>query len=242
MRGLVAAVRFLTRVPLPGRPTVGEDIAGAVGWFPVVGAAVGLVLGGAFWGAALIWSPWVAAVVAIAVGLMLTGGFHEDGATDATDGLGGGWTRERVLEIMKDSRIGAYGAMALWCLLMFRAASLVELGARALVAYPLAMAWGRASVAVMLRLLPPIGTGLAKEVHRGLGWGPFLRAMGWGGLAGFAAWRLGLPNLGLAGRAGLMVCLLWCLYLKRRLGGHSGDLLGAGNQLVEAAVLLALMV
>lgn len=242
MRGLVAAVRFLTRVPMPGRPTAAEDIAGAVGWFPVVGAGVGLAIGGAFWGAARVWSPWVAAVLAIAIGLMLTGGFHEDGATDATDGLGGGWTRERVLEIMKDSRIGAYGAMALWCLLMFRAVSLVELGARALVAYPLAMAWGRASVAVMLRLLPPIGTGLAKEVHRGLGWGPFLMAMGWGVLAGLAAWRLGLPHLGLAARAGLMVCLIWCLYLKHRLGGHSGDLLGAGNQLVEAAVLLALMV
>lgn len=242
MAGLVAAIRFLTRVPLPGRPTEGGDIARAVGWFPVVGAAVGLATAAVFGGASKVWPPWVAAVLAIAVGLMLTGGFHEDGATDATDGLGGGWTQERVLEIMKDSRIGAYGAMALWCLLAFRAASLVELGARALVAYPLAMGWGRASVAVMLRLLPPIGAGLAKEVHRGLGWGPFVMAMGWAVLAGFGAGRLGLPNLGLAARAGLGVCLLWCLYLKRRLGGHSGDLLGAGNQLVEAAVLLALMV
>ncbi len=242
MRGLVAAVRFLTRVPVPGRPTDADDIAGAVGWFPLVGALVGLATAGIFHGASQVWPPGVAAVLGIAFGLMLTGGFHEDGATDATDGLGGGWTRERVLEIMKDSRIGAYGAMALWCLLTFRAVSLVELGARALVAYPLAMAWGRASVALVLRLLPPIGSGLAKEVHRGLGWGPFLMAMGWAALAGFGAWRLGLPHLGMAARAGLGACLLWCLYLKRRLGGHSGDLLGAGNQLVETAVLLALMV
>ena len=88
MRGLVAAVRFLTRVPVPGRPTDADDIAGAVGWFPLVGALVGLATAGIFHGASQVWSPGVAAVLAIAFGLMLTGGFHEDGATDATDGLG----------------------------------------------------------------------------------------------------------------------------------------------------------
>lgn len=241
MRSLLAAFRFLTRIPLPGPETRPEDIGRAVGWFPLVGGLVGLATAAAFVGAARLWPPLAAAVLAIAFGLMLTGGFHEDGATDATDGLGGGWTRERVLEIMKDSRIGAYGSMALWCLLAFRAAALLALQDRILLAFPLAMVLGRASVALILRALPPIGTGLAKEVHRGVGWAPFLQACGLA-LAGVAgAWRLGLPRAGLAALCALGATLLWTAYLRRRLGGHSGDLLGAGNQLAEAGALLALM-
>ncbi|MDP2874707.1 MAG: adenosylcobinamide-GDP ribazoletransferase, partial [Holophaga sp.] len=117
MRSLIAAIRFLTRIPVPGPDTHVEDISRAVGWFPLVGAGVGAATAGIFIAGLKLWPAPAAALLAVAAGLMLTGGFHEDGATDATDGLGGGWTRERVLEIMKDSRIGAYGAMALWCLL-----------------------------------------------------------------------------------------------------------------------------
>lgn len=241
MRSLVAAIRFLTRIPMPGPDTRPEDISRAVGWFPLVGALVGGITAGIFLLALRVWMAPVAAVLAIAFGLMLTGGFHEDGATDATDGLGGGWTRERVLEIMKDSRIGAYGAMALWCLLMLRWAALVNLERRAILALPLAMALGRWSIAFVLRLLPPIGQGLAKEVHKGLGWGAYFGSTFLAGLACLAAWHLGLPHVLRAAFAAALLALLWTFYLRRRLGGHSGDLLGAGNQLVEAAVLLALM-
>lgn len=241
MRSLVAAVRFLTRVPMPGPATQAEDIARAVGWFPLVGAGVGLATGGLFVGCLRVWPAPLAAVLAIAFGLMLTGGFHEDGATDATDGLGGGWTRERVLEIMKDSRIGAYGSMALWCLLAFRWSALMVLGQRAWLAFGFAMLLGRGSIALILRLLPPIGQGLAKEVHRGLGWGPFLHSLFWVVLGALGAWKLGLPRVGWACGAGLGTTLLWVAYLRRRLGGHSGDLLGAATQLVEAGVLLVLL-
>lgn len=242
MRALIAAFRFLTRIPLPGPTTQPEDISRAVGWFPLVGACVGGITAGVFVLGSQIWPSSVAAVLAIAAGLMLTGGFHEDGATDATDGLGGGWTRERVLEIMKDSRIGAYGAMALWCLLTLRWASLVAFERKALLALPLAMVLGRWSIAFFLRILPPIGQGLAKEVHKGLGWGSYLASTLLAGSLCFAAGRLGLPRVLPSVFAGALVALLWSLYLRRRLGGQSGDLLGAGNQLVEAAVLLALMV
>lgn len=241
MRSFVAAIRFLTRIPMPGPDTRAEDISGAVGWFPLVGAFVGGITAGIFLLALRFWSAPVAAVLAIAGGLLLTGGFHEDGATDATDGLGGGWTRERVLEIMKDSRIGAYGAMALWCLLMLRWAALVAFERRAILALPLAMVLGRWSVAFVLRLLPPIGQGLAKEVHKGLGWGSYLASTLLAGSLCFGAWHLGLPHVLRATFAAALFALLWTLYLRRRLGGHSGDLLGAGNQIVEAAALLALM-
>jgi adenosylcobinamide-GDP ribazoletransferase len=212
-----------------------------VGWFPLVGAVVGLATAGVFVAALGLWQGPVAAALAVAFGLLLTGGFHEDGFTDAADGLGGGWTKERVLEIMKDSRIGAYGAMALWCMLTLRWTALWSLEAKALWALPLAMVWGRWSISVILRLLPSISQGLAKEVHKGLGWGPFVLSSLLLGVANLMVWRWGgLPLLRPA-LASVGIALLWILYLRRRLGGHSGDLLGAGNQLVEAAALLALL-
>ncbi|HWQ08162.1 MAG TPA: adenosylcobinamide-GDP ribazoletransferase [Holophaga sp.] len=241
MRRLIAAFRFLTRLPVPGPETRAEDLSGAVGWFPVVGACVGLATAGVFRLAARLWEAPVAAVLAVAFGLLLTGGFHEDGFTDAADGLGGGWTRERVLEIMKDSRIGAYGSMALWCTLTLRWAALVALGPKALWALPLAMVWGRWSISVILRLLPSISQGLAKEVHKGLGWGAFALATLFLAAANLAALRWGLTGLVRPAAASVVTVLAWALYLRHRLGGHSGDLLGACNQLVEAAALLALL-
>lgn len=239
LRSLVAAYRFLTRLPVPGSETRMEDLAPAVGWFPLVGATVGCLTAVAFWGGRFLWSAPVAAAVAIAFGLLLTGGFHEDGLTDATDGLGGGWTNERVLEIMKDSRIGAYGAMALWCLLALRWAALAELDSRALVLLPLVMVWGRWSISVILVALPPIGQGLAKEVHGRGQWTPLLHASSLLILANFAAWKLGVPGLGRLAAAAVVAMGTWILYLRHRLGGHSGDLLGAASQIVESAVLLA---
>nr|WP_320133903.1 adenosylcobinamide-GDP ribazoletransferase [uncultured Holophaga sp.] len=242
MRSLVAAFRFLTRIPVPGPATKAEDLAWAVGWFPLVGAVVGLGTAGAFGLALRLWPPMVAAVLAVAFGLLLTGGFHEDGLTDATDGLGGGWTRERILEIMKDSRIGAYGSMALWATLTLRWACLVAMGGRALWLLPLAMVWGRWSVCLILRLLPSISQGLAKEVHKDLRWGAFAFATLLLLAANLGAWRLGIPHLGRTGLAAILATLFWVLYLRHRLGGHSGDTLGAGNQIAEAAALLAMLV
>jgi adenosylcobinamide-GDP ribazoletransferase len=239
VKALVAAFRFLTRIPLPGPATEARDLAAAVGWFPLVGACVGLATAGVFVAAERLWPAPMAAALAVAGGLLITGGFHEDGFTDAVDGLGGGWTRARVLEIMKDSRIGAYGAMALWAALTLRWASLVALDRRALIALPMAMVWGRWSIALMLRLLPPIAEGLAKEVHRRGGWGPLLGATALLAAANLAAWRLHLPRLAAAGGAALGVTLLFALYLRRRLGGQSGDLLGATAMLAEATALLA---
>lgn len=240
MRSLIAAFRFLTRIPLPGPETRLEDLAPAVGWFPLVGAFVGLVTAGAYELCRHHWPPMVAAVLAVAFGLLVTGGFHEDGLTDAIDGLGGGGRdKERVLTIMKDSRIGAYGAMGLWCALSLRAALLVTLGRASLWVLPLAMAWGRWSVTVILRLLPPLGTGLAKEVHRGQDSVPFLRATGLMVLGTVIALAFRLTRALWLAPVALLASCLWAWRLKHRLGGQSGDLLGASTMLVEAACLLA---
>ena len=239
---LVAALRFLTRLPVPGPETRPADLGRAVAWFPLVGALAGLATAGVFVLAEGWWPAPVAAVLAGGFGRLLTGGFHEDGATDATDGLGGGWTQARVLEIMHDSRIGAYGAMALWVLLSFRWAALVALDRRALLALPLAMAWGRWSIAVMLAALPPVSQGLSSTVHhQGASRTSLLLSSALLGLLLCAAHALGLHELWRPAAAAVLAVLAWILYLKQRLGGQTGDLLGAGNQLVEAAVLLALM-
>lgn len=238
MRTLIAAFRFLTRVPLPGPETRMKDLSGAVGWFPLVGAFVGLATAGVFEGLSRSLPPMAAAVLAVAFGLLLTGGFHEDGLTDAVDGLGSGFTQEKVLLIMKDSRIGAYGAMALWCALSLRAACLVALGDRALLALPLAMVLGRWSIALLLRLLPPIAEGLAKEVHRRAEWGPLLGSSLLMALGLSAGVYLGQPRVGAALAAAAATTLIWAWRLRIRLGGHSGDLLGSCAMLAEAAALL----
>ena len=238
MRSLLAAARFLTRVPLPGRPTEAAELQGAVVWFPLVGAAVGLFTAGIFLLATRLWPAPVAATLAVAAGLMFTGGFHEDGLSDAVDGLGGGFSPEKVLAIMKDSRIGAYGSMALICALLLRWSLLVALGARALLAFPMAMALGRWAIVHVLGLLPPVGEGLAKEVHRQGTLRLWLGSTATALALGLLAWRLGLPRLPLAGLAATAASLLWAWRLKVRLGGHSGDGLGATAMLAEAAALL----
>ena len=238
MRGLLAAARFLTRIPLPGRPTEAHELQGAVPWFPLVGAVVGLFTAGAFLLASRLWPAPVAAALAVAAGLMLTGGFHEDGLSDAVDGLGGGFSPEKVLAIMKDSRIGAYGSMALICALLLRWSLLVALGARALLAFPMAMALGRWAIVHVLALLPSISEGLAKEVHRRGSLRLWLGSTAMALLLGAAAWRLGLPRVPPAFLAAAAAALLWAWRLKVRLGGHSGDGLGATAMLAEAAALL----
>jgi adenosylcobinamide-GDP ribazoletransferase len=103
------------------------------------------------------------------------------------------------------------------------------------------MVWGRWSIALTLRALPTISEGLAKEVHRRSGTLPLLHATLWLVVINGFSWYQGTTGLLRAATASLAATVLWTIYLRRRVGGHSGDLLGAGNQLVEAAALLAAM-
>ena len=245
MSSLRAALRFLTRIPVPGPATVAGDLPGAVAWFPLVGALLGAALAGLFLGALAWWPPAVAAVLAIAGGLLLGGGFHEDAVGDAADGLGGGGDRERVLAIMKDSRVGAYGVMGLWLLLTLRFAVLGACAARpalqVVALFVLAAGWGRWTAAPLLRWLPALGDGLAKDIRSDGRALPGVVATAFALLATVGAWWVGLPHAFAAAGVAVAVTALWGLYLRWRLGGQSGDLLGAGNQLVEAGVLLAVI-
>ncbi len=240
-----AMTRFFSRLPLPrlGKaddPAAPPPFARALRMLPL--ASLLIAAPAALVAALLASSPLsslAAAAVTVTAMTLATGAFHEDGLADVSDAFAGGRDAVRRLEIMKDSRIGAHGAMALWVLLTVRWSALCALDRRSLWALPLAMVWGRWSISVVAGLLPAVSQGLAKEVGGGMGWISFLGASVLLAAMNAACWHR--PGLLQAAIAAVVTVLVWAAYLKNRLGGHSGDLLGAGNQLVEAAVLLALV-
>jgi adenosylcobinamide-GDP ribazoletransferase len=120
----VHALKFLTRLPVPLSRTIDPPpLKQTMRMFSVAGALIGCAIAAVLWGAKFIQlPPLLCAFLAIAAGLLLTGALHEDGLSDTADGLGGGRTKERRLEIMRDSRIGAYGALALICAIGIRVA------------------------------------------------------------------------------------------------------------------------
>ncbi len=238
---LIHAVRFLTRVPVPDLLAYAPDLLGhAARYFGLVGVFVGAV-GAAIWAGAL-WlglPPLAAAGLALAATLLTTGGLHEDGLADCADGLGGGTDRDRALEIMRDSRIGTYGALALGMSLLLRLVCLAALGpvpgAAALV---IAATLGRAAMVPALLLMPYARVdGLASGAARAAGAGTGMFALG---TAAVVAISLG----GIAGLVALAVgslAWIWVSWrLMRRLGGYTGDGLGATEQVVEIAVFLSM--
>ncbi|WP_339947649.1 adenosylcobinamide-GDP ribazoletransferase [uncultured Albimonas sp.] len=238
---LLYALQFLTRLPIPSAAAgYGPDrLAQAARWFPAAGALAGALSGAVFAAAATILPPLAAAALALAAGMALTGALHEDGLSDTLDGLGGGFTRERALEIMRDSRIGAYGAAGLGLSLLARAGALSALapleGFAALIA---AHAAGRAAMIPAIRFAAYARTsGAAATVAAGTPAGVFPASVLLAILlcAGAAGWA-GLAALAVAYAAGALV--LWRLV--RRLGGYTGDGLGAMEQAAEIAALLTL--
>lgn len=242
-RLFVCAVQFLTRIPTP--QLVGfqpEWIQQSARYYPLVGQIVGGASALILYGAAQIWSPWIAALLAIGVGVALTGGFHEDGLADTADGLGGGLTRARRLEIMKDSRLGSYGALALGLTLALRVAALAMLVQAspmlATVALLAAHGLGRAAAVGAMTVMPYGGDpGMAKE-----GRPDRASFVGLTVAVLIALWPLAfLPHA--AGAAGVALGLLagavpaWLAW--RLIGGRTGDVLGAVEQAFEVGFLLA---
>ena len=234
------AVIFLTRLPLPhpGGVAPGE-LARALWSAPVVGIAVGLI-GAAVYGLAhaLHVPALPAAALAVAATLLVTGGLHEDGLADVADGFGGGTTRERKLEIMRDSRIGSYGVCALVLSLLLRVGALASLADPALVAAALiaAHAAARAGLPAFMRLVPPAR---ADGMSADAGTPPpesTLAATLLGAIVAFAALGLGAGILALLLVAAGFVFMAWLC--SRQIQGQTGDVLGALQQIGEIAVLL----
>lgn len=248
MRLFLVALQFLTRLPVRLGRFEPAWLNDCVRHFPLVGALVGAVGAAVLLGAAQLWPAWIAAVLALTATVALTGGFHEDGLADTFDALGGIVPRDKALAIMKDSRIGSYGALALGLSLLLRAALLAVLATRpALLAVSALIAshtFARAAAVGVMVSLPYGGDAEhAKAKPLALAVAPrnFGMALAWCGLLALALAGLGvdLPKLGAAVIAAAVTSLLMRQWLKRRLGGYTGDGLGATEQLCETAVLLA---
>src|SRR5919197_2225161 len=158
VRLLLVALRFMTRLPLPRVEFREGDLRRASALFPLVGAVVAGIGIGVRAALEPLWGGGVATVGALAAMIVVTGALHEDGLADTADGLWGGWTPARRLEIMRDSRLGTYGIVALIVVLGLRASLLLPLG---LADFASAVACGhvlgRASTLVLIQLLPPAG-------------------------------------------------------------------------------------
>ncbi|MDX1448924.1 MAG: adenosylcobinamide-GDP ribazoletransferase [Acidimicrobiia bacterium] len=227
MSGLRAAVAFLTRIPANGT----NDPGGAVAWFPVVGGLVGAVSGTIYVLAGSVTIPFLAAVAAVAVAVAVTGAFHEDGLADTFDGLSSIRTAERQIEIMRDSRLGAFGVVALVLVIVARVMAVGELAVAAETI--LVLGWLHALAAavvigVMLLSRPASvegsGADYISRVRRPLpsAVAVLTAALGWFLVDG-AVW-----GVVMAAALGPAAVAVWA---HRRIGGVTGDVLGACQQL-----------
>jgi adenosylcobinamide-GDP ribazoletransferase len=238
LRDCKVALAFLTRLPVGAAlPWGAADLAASAPMFPVVGALIGLA--GAIAYALAVWlglPPWPAAAVALGATIWLSGAMHEDGLADVADGFGGGSTPGDKLAIMRDPRIGSYGAVALVLALLARAGAVAALGepsdvAAALVA---AGAVSRAALPAAMAALPPAR---ADGLAAGAGRPHPLRAAAALLIAALIAFLL-LGGTALAALvAGAAGALAVILLARRQIGGHTGDVLGAIQQLTEIGAL-----
>jgi adenosylcobinamide-GDP ribazoletransferase len=238
VNGFLGAVSFLTRVPTGTGARRPEELAGFVPWFPVVGAGVGLAVAAIYAGSRTVLPPLPAASLAVVAGIGLTGAFHEDGLGDTADAFVGHHDRDDTVRILKDPRLGTFGVLAVAASLLLRAGAVAALTpAAALAALPAAHALSRAAAVAAMTALPVAGeTGLGARYALALS---RRRALA-GAAAGLAVALalLGAVALWATAATALAAVLLGRLAV-RRLGGITGDVLGAVQQLGEVLVLLA---
>ena len=239
-----AAVRFLTVLPLPAYPRHIDDntvpLRVGSGYYPVAGLLLALLLsllvvtGGPH-------LPSLALAALLVTGLvLLTGGLHLDGLMDACDGLFGGATRERKLEIMRDSRVGSFGVLGAACILLLKWSFLTSLGSAHLIqALLITLPCARWSMVVALRAFPSArATGLGATFRQAVTPGSLLQA-------GITAMIIALLAGGLPGAVAWIIATLLALALgalvTRTLGGLTGDIYGAIAEITEVTLLLLLV-
>lgn len=241
MNGLLTAATFLTRIPLDRRPNAadeapGMNMAAAVPWFPVVGALVGSAQAAVYWFGFEFLTPMMGAVLAVATAALITGAFHHDGLADMADAFGGGWTVERRLEILKDSRLGTYGVTALALILVLEVvaiSALEPLDATASIVAAHGISRG-AAVALMRLGRPARGDGLGADYLADLS--KTQVAVGVAFAVGIGAATIGGWTAPAVAAAGVTAAAVNQLAV-RKIGGFTGDVLGAVQQLAHGAVL-----
>jgi len=240
LHDLRIAISLCTRLPVAPSAAIGDGDVARAGWaFPIAGALIGLIAAAVYWVAGRLHIPPLAAsVLALATSVLLTGAMHEDGLADTADGFGGGNTREKKLEIMRDSRIGTFGACAIGLSLLLRWSALAAIdGTRSVtIALIVAHAAARSILPAFMSLVAPARTeGLSSgagqpqptSVAVALGLGIVALSIGFG---------LGAMLVGMVALAAIGLVL--ALLARRQIGGQTGDVLGALEQAAEAALLL----
>lgn len=245
LRDIALALGLLSRLPVPLSDAAYGRTAQAAWAFPIVGAVLATL--SALMGGAAIWlglAPQAAAVLTLGSAVMLSGGMHEDGLADSADGLWGGWNQEDRLRIMKDSHIGSYGVIALilvlgaqgWALSSLFTVGLFDTGG-AFWALLAAAMLSRTVLPVLMYALPPARDhGLAQAQGR-----PAPRTVVMAGALGSvgAVLALGWGAVALCALTAVIGCGLGIL-ARRKIGGHTGDILGATQKLSEVAILVVL--
>jgi adenosylcobinamide-GDP ribazoletransferase len=244
VKSLVADIRIAislcTRLPVAPAAAIADGEVARASWaLPLAGILVGVVSAAIYWLAERLHVPArAAAVLALAAGMLLTGAMHEDGLADTADGLGGGKTRERKLEIMRDSRIGTFGACALVISLLLRWSAIASIDDPRSVAIALVVAHGaaRAALPAFMRFVPPArsdglssgaGQPPVQSVAIALGLGTVALGLGFGA----AVMLVGILVL-------LAIGALLARLAREQIGGQTGDVLGALEQMAEAALLM----
>ncbi|WP_237480533.1 adenosylcobinamide-GDP ribazoletransferase [Lichenibacterium dinghuense] len=251
----VTCLRFYTRLPLPALAVEAahppDPFARCLAWAPLAGAAVGLFGAAALAGAAALGlPPAVGAALAVLSTVLASGGLHEDGLADCADGFGGGGTRERKLEIMRDSRLGTYGALAVGFSLLLRTAALAALGERG---GPGLAAAGLVTAAAASRgigLMPMALLAPARADGLGHGAGRLPASVFPAAAAGALALGLALPlsagvpplRAALALGAATLAAAGVTRLARGQIGGVTGDVAGCCQQCCEVALLLGLLI
>ncbi len=245
LRLFFIAIQFLTRLPVPGKLQLSEETLGkATKFFPMVGVMVGAGAALTFWLLCQLLPHSAAVLGAIIFAAFITNGFHEDGLADTFDGFGGGWTKEQALEIMRDSRLGTYGALALVFLILgkYSFLSSIAQGAqgqvwRWLIVAHTASRWTVLPLCAWLPYARAEGQGklVAKQIGKAeisIGSATLFATMF------MLSWQAALAAVLVIGSA----TLLSGFYYRARLSGVTGDCLGATNQLTEVSLYLTAVI
>lgn len=234
----------MTRVPVGGFPYSKEEWRWSSAWFPFVGFALGIAAAGV-WSALAAAGPWVASIGALTATVLLTGAFHEDGLADSADALGGAYDREKLFVILKDSRVGAFGALALVLTIVFRLCLLAELDTRAPVALVAGHTLARLGPVWLMVAMPYVTDAEAKSrlvTRASAPQGLLATALTVVCLIGLTAWSPGLAVPLCGAFLAMAGATLFCGWRFRvRAGGVTGDFLGASEQVNEVVVLLLLL-
>lgn len=240
---LGSSLLYFSRIPLPFKvPYSKESMVKVLTWFPFVGLLVGLVGASSWWGLSFLFPQPVAIVLSMVATILVTGAFHEDGFADVCDGFGGGYNKEKILLIMKDSMVGAYGALGMIMILLTKYVALANSDVSALfLIIIIAHTMSRASALFITQFFQYARSedSKAKVPSQRLAWGRFAVAM----LFGFGPMCLlpvaiywFLPFIAIA------TALLMGFYYRKHIGGYTGDCLGATQQVVEIIIYLSFII